>query len=61
MTKQEIIALRKSLGMTQAKFAEAIGGTVTSVSRWETGVTKPSRLYIKEMRSLKGKNGTEIR
>lgn len=31
--------LRKAAGLTQAKFAEAMGVTQSTVSQWESGVS----------------------
>jgi transcriptional regulator with XRE-family HTH domain len=33
----EITELRKSLGLSQAEFAEVVGVTQSTVSRWEAG------------------------
>ena len=37
MTTNEIIELRKSLGMTQEQFARLVGVTMNTVYRWEKG------------------------
>lgn len=55
MTKEEIISIRKSLGLTQERFAALLGCAFTSVNRWEMGHTSPSRLYAREIRKLKEK------
>lgn len=34
--------LRELLGMTQSQFAQLIGVSTTTVSRWELGIHKPS-------------------
>ncbi len=60
MTREEIIAFRLNLGVTQEKFAQLLGTTTTSVNRWENGKTKPSRLYIKEINELKRKHGNDL-
>lgn len=36
--------LRRQLGMTQEEFAQELGITVGTVSRWEQGRFRPSRL-----------------
>lgn len=53
MNPEDIKSIRLSLGVTQEKFAHLLGTTVVSVCRWESGKTKPSRLYIKELKELK--------
>lgn len=49
----EIENIRKSLDLTQEKFAHVLGTTVTTVNRWECGRAKPSRLYIRELKELR--------
>lgn len=60
MTPEEIQAIRIKLGVTQEKFAQLLGTTVVSVNRWENGKTRPSRLYIKEMKELRNNYGSYI-
>ena len=38
---------RRSLGMTQQEFAHRLGVAVSTVARWETGVSRPSRMAMK--------------
>jgi DNA-binding transcriptional regulator YiaG len=38
MTRDEVKRLRRKLGMTQRKLADALGVTQTSVARWEMGM-----------------------
>ena len=40
MTSEEIWKIRLDLGMTQRAFADWLGVTVTTVSRWEVGKQK---------------------
>lgn len=42
LTPEEILAKRKGLGMTQVKFAAAIGISVKKVSAWEHGKSMPT-------------------
>ena len=42
--------LRQLVGMTQEKFAHAIGVTVSTVNRWEKGHTEVSELAINAIR-----------
>lgn len=44
-----IRALRKHLGLTQAKFAEEMGVRRQTVSEWETGVYEPNRSTAKHL------------
>ena len=48
MLGHTIARLRKSRGLTQAKFAEALHVTQAAVSQWETGRTNPDvqQLFI---------------
>ena len=39
--------LRKTLGITQRELAKICGVSLTSVKRWECGVTRPTREHIK--------------
>jgi putative transcriptional regulator len=36
--------IRKQLGMTSQEFATVVGVSISTVSRWETGRSKPSKL-----------------
>jgi len=48
MCEQDVVdrlmAARRRLGMTQAQVAHALGVDSITVSRWERGVSRPSRL-----------------
>jgi len=44
--------LRQSMGMTQEQFAEHLGTTLETVSRWENGHTKPLRIYRLKLAEL---------
>ncbi len=53
MTSQEVRELRRRLGMTQERFATAIGGVhYTTVSRWERGTTTPTPRDLTRLREL---------
>ena len=60
MTPDEITAIRQKLCVTQEKFAQMLGTTVTSVNRWENGKAVPSRLYLKEIKELKARSGSYV-
>lgn len=58
MTPEEIQEIRRKLCVSQEKFASLLGTTVVTVNRWENGKTKPSRLYIKELKQLRANCGS---
>jgi putative transcriptional regulator len=60
MTPEEIQDIRRKLCVSQEKFAHMLGTTVVSVNRWENGKTKPSRLYIKELKELRKNHGSYL-
>lgn len=47
-----IADLRTRLGMTQSQFAERLGVTNVTVSRWETGQARPNKLARKTLAAL---------
>jgi putative transcriptional regulator len=47
-----IEALRRALGLTQERLAHVLGVTFSTVSRWENGHVKPSRLAWTQLRGL---------
>jgi putative transcriptional regulator len=42
MTAQEIVALRKNLGLSQVEFAQLFGAHFMTVSKWERGLSAPT-------------------
>ena len=46
-TGEDVKRMREHVGMTQLEFAAAVGITPTSVSMWELGKTRPSRMASK--------------
>jgi len=45
---QDIVrAIRRGLGMTQAEFAQALGWSTSTISKWESGKAEPNRLALK--------------
>jgi len=50
-------ALRQRLGMSQEKFAAAIGVSFSTVSRWENAHRKPSPLSWRAVRELARRRG----
>ena len=61
MTPEEVKEIRRSLGVTQEKFAQLLGTTVATVNRWENGRNTPSRLSIKEIKQLEVDHGNACR
>jgi len=53
MTKEDVFKLRISRHETQAQFAQAVGTTVTTISRWENGHGKPSPIFTRILGELK--------
>lgn len=51
-TKQRVALLRKRLRMTQEEFATRVGVTWVTVSRWENGRSKPSKLAAQRLEEL---------
>lgn len=60
MTPEEIQEIRRNLAVSQERFARLLGTTVVTVNRWENGKTKPSRLYVRELKELKSNYASYI-
>lgn len=60
MNKDQIVAFRKKLGVSQERFAQLLGATFATINRWESGKTIPSRLYIKELEQMANQHGFEV-
>lgn len=52
ITPEQIIELRRRLGLNQTAFAALIGCTQAAVSRWEEGLRTPTGLYARAVREL---------
>lgn len=50
--EEKLISLRKAKGLSQLKLAEEIGVSRQAVSRWETGIVKPSTENLKYLGAL---------
>lgn len=61
MSPEDIKDLRTTMRLTQVRFAEALGTTTTTVSRWEHGVVTPSKVYVREIKKLQGKYANKLR
>lgn len=44
--------LREQLGLTEEELAQKLGVSVSTVSRWETGKHRPSRLAKKRLKEI---------
>ncbi len=52
MSPEEILELRRRLGLSQEAFAERIGAAVDTLKSWETGRRHPSGTARKALRDL---------
>ena len=50
--KYDVARLRSRLGLSQEKFAEKLGVSVSSVSKWERGWYKPRGLSLRTLERL---------
>lgn len=57
VTSEQILELRKKLGLSQVKFAAALGVSVKTVSAWEHGRTIPDNDTLEKIHQLKIKHG----
>jgi DNA-binding transcriptional regulator YiaG len=53
----DIKALRLRLGLTQEDVARRLGLALSTVCKWEQGVTSPSRLAHEKIEMVFGKGG----
>ena len=53
LSPSEILALRKSLGLSQKKFEALLGVSSPAVSRWENGVVQQSKPLDNLMRTIR--------
>jgi hypothetical protein len=53
LTSEDILAIRKSAGLSQVKFAAALGVSVKKVSAWEHGKAVPDEAEIEKIRKMK--------
>ncbi len=51
--------LRERLGLTQEDFAREVGVSMMTVSRWERGIARPTKLAIKQLDVLARRAGRE--
>ena len=50
--KYDVVRFRASLGLSQEKFAEKLGVSVSAVGKWETGQHKPRGLSLRAFERL---------
>ena len=55
----DIKAIRLKLGFTQEDLARKLGLALSTVSKWEQGVSSPSRLAREKLEKLLKKEGKE--
>jgi DNA-binding transcriptional regulator YiaG len=60
MNKEVIKKIRKSTNLSQEDFAHLIGVTTKTVSRWESGESKPTKLTLKILTAIKSRKNKEI-
>lgn len=49
MNKDEVKDLRRTLNLTQVKFADMLHVALRTVKSWEAGTRKPSGLYLRAL------------
>jgi putative transcriptional regulator len=55
MTPEEIVSIRKSLGLAQADFARLFDAHVMTISKWERGIVEPSAYQVSLMEHFRQK------
>jgi DNA-binding transcriptional regulator YiaG len=61
MNSEEIKELRQSMNLSQEAFAQEIGVTLNTVSRWENGHIHPNKLAIRAIQMVKTKYNLEVK
>jgi len=51
--KYDVVRLRSRLGLSQKKFAEKLGVSLSSIEKWETGQHKPRGLSLRALERLR--------
>ncbi len=63
ITADEIKSLRKTLGLTQAKFAGRLNLTQGAIAQWENGHCSPSgaaKVLLRQLRALAETKSTSV-
>jgi DNA-binding transcriptional regulator YiaG len=55
MSPKQVVAIRKTLGITQQELADRIAAHQVSVARWKTGQSVPTGAYLKALNELAAK------
>ena len=53
LTPEAILAIRKSTGLSQVKFAATLGVSAKKVSAWEHGKAVPDEVEMEKIRGMK--------
>jgi len=53
MKPEEVKKIRLSRNQSQEEFAHSIGTTRLTVSNWENGKHKPSKVFVRNVQGLK--------
>ncbi|VAW38893.1 hypothetical protein MNBD_GAMMA01-1297 [hydrothermal vent metagenome] len=56
ITKETIRALRDRLELSQEEFAMKISVSPQTISRWERGVSRPHRMFIRKIIELENES-----
>jgi putative transcriptional regulator len=60
MKQVDVKSFRKKLRMTSQELATALGVSISTVSRWENGKSKPSRLALIRLQGLAAEKGVSV-
>ena len=58
--KEEIRRRRKTIGLTQIDLAHTLGVGISTVARWEKGLTEPKLHHLKALAKLFGVTEQEL-
>jgi DNA-binding transcriptional regulator YiaG len=62
VTPEDVIAARRQLGLTQAELARVLGVALTTLQRWELGITTPPpylRLALERLLELQAADSAQ--